>query len=253
MRIGNKVWHVLAAALGLLGPAVSGAAARAEPVDVELVLAVDVSSSVDWTEFGLQMRGIAAAFREPDLHATLREGRHGAIAVVLVQWAGPAMQQVVVDWQRIGDAAAAERFANAIDATSRSFPTGGTAIAEALDFVAPLFDGNGFEGDRRVVDISGDGRATAGTAPGAARDRIVARGVTVNGLAILNDEPDLVDYYEGELIGGQAAFVQPASDYADFADALRAKLLREVRGGWYGAGRLDAGDIHVAGRATAVR
>jgi Protein of unknown function (DUF1194) len=217
---------VLLAGIGPLGQA----RARAEPVDLELVLGVDTSMSVASDEFALQMAGYARAFRHPEVLRAIESAGGNGIAVSLVQWADSAQQAVSIGWTRVGDPASAAAFADRIGATGRRFTGPGTALATALGFCLRLFDGNGFEGRRQVVDLSGDGRDNRGPKVTLIRDRALATGVTVNGLAIVSDEPFLDRYYERQLIAGPDAFVVAAADYRDFADAIVKKLVREIAG-----------------------
>jgi Protein of unknown function (DUF1194) len=215
--------------LALLLGAGQGAPAGARPVEVELVLGVDTSMSVAPDEFALQMAGYAAALRHPEVVQAI-EGAAGGIAVTLVQWADAYQQAVVIDWTWVGDAASAAVLANRIAVAGRRFTGPGTALATALAFCLRRFDGNGFEGQRRVVDISGDGRDNRGPRLSAPRNDALLAGITVNGLAILSDEPFLDRYFERQVIAGPDAFVIAAKDYRDFADAIVRKLIREIAG-----------------------
>ncbi len=215
----------LAAALAAATP---GAAAPGEPVALELVLAVDVSSSVDSGEFALQMRGLAEAFRHPAVHAAIRAVGAGGVAVAVLQWSDADEQSLVVDWTRVEDADDALALARRIRDTPRLVAGGQTALGEAIRFALDALDGNRFAGRRRVIDVSGDGRANAGEAPARARDRAASEGVTVNGLAILNEEPFLDAYYRYAVIGGNGAFLLTAADYEDFAVSVLRKLIREI-------------------------
>ena len=209
---------------------IAAAPAAAEPVDLELILAVDGSSSVDYREFGLQMNGLAAAFRNDGVIAAIGDGRLGRIAVSLVQWATPGDERVAVPWTLLRDQASAEAFAQAIDDAPRYVQKGGTGISAMLASAAKLFGDNGFEGQRRVIDVSGDGRDSHGPGLDLTRAAAVAEGITINGLPILSDYPDLEAYFAAQVIGGPGAFTQPAASYDDFAGAIRAKLMREIRG-----------------------
>tara|TARA_R110002072_G_scaffold8545_2_gene43303 strand:+ start:270 stop:956 length:687 start_codon:yes stop_codon:yes gene_type:complete len=218
-------------AIFLLLPGVSAAA---EEVDMQLVLAIDVSSSVNFDEYNLQMRGYAAAFRNALVIEAIEAGPQGKISVAATHWAGLDEQQTILDWQVIASAADAERFATLLDAAPRSFPFGGTAITGALAHAHSLFAGDRSRSLRRVIDISGDGVVSIGPSPEETRDSIVASGVIINGLPILTDEPSLDDYYREKVIGGIGAFVEPARNYDDFARAIAEKLAREIRGIWQG-------------------
>lgn len=235
----------LATLLGLVGTAGPAPANEAAVVDLELVLAVDASGSVDAYEFALQMRGIAAAFRDPEVQAALTASGPRGVAVVLMQWSGRRQQAVVVDWLRLFDAVSAGRFAAQVEGAGRLI-LGETAIASAVDFARELLSRNAFHGHRQVIDISGDGPNNTGHAPGTARDRATALGITINGLAIRNEIRDLDHYYREHVIGGPDAFLVRARDYEDFAEAMRIKLIREIRGapvagrGWPEAGGMAA-------------
>lgn len=203
-------------------------AGQAHPVDLALVLAVDVSASVDFDEFGLMIGGYAAAFRDAELLARATSGQRGAIGVALLFWAGPGARDLAVPWLRVADAAGAEAVAAAIEAAPRALPAGGTALGEALVAAAALAMRCPFPAARRVIDVSGDGPANAGIVASAGRDAAAALGITVNALAVVHEEPELESYYAAEVITGPGAFVQRAESYADFADAIRRKLLRET-------------------------
>jgi hypothetical protein len=205
------------------------AAAAAEAVDIELVLAVDRSISVDGPELDLQRQGLAAAFRDPAVIEAIRLNSQG-VAVSVMLWAGVDQHETVVDWSRLTDAGTAARFADAIDAALRLGPTfgGKTALGDALWFALRSLAGNRYDGALRKVDVSGDGRANEGLRPEPVRDAAVLSGVTINGLAIINDDQNLEEYYRTHVIGGPGAFVMVAADYADFVEAIRRKLLREL-------------------------
>jgi hypothetical protein len=227
----RRVRGLLAWALAALF-ATGGAEVRAaeEPVALELILAVDSSTSVGPWEYALQIDGLARAFRAPEVIAAVRQAGERGIAVALVEWAGSGNQSLAVEWTVVRDEITGEAFAQEIEATARSFVGRGTALAEALAFMIPLFEGNGLQGVRRVIDISGDGRDNRGAAPEVSRDRALAAGITVNGLAILEDVPDLGEYYAERVAGGAGAFVMSAARYEDFAAAIVKKLLREIAG-----------------------
>jgi hypothetical protein len=198
--------------------------------DLALCLAVDGSASVDFGEFGLMMGGLAAALRDPDVGEALAAGPRGAALVALLLWSGPAAREVLIPWTRIASRADAAGFADAIEQAPRIVPAGGTAIGEALAAGFALLANAPGAPARLVLDLSGDGPSNAGRAPGPIRDLGVAAGVTINGLAVLNEAPDLVANYAEHVIGGPGAFVMDCADYADFAEAMRRKLLREARG-----------------------
>ena len=192
-----------------------GSGSAAEPrvsVELELVLAVDTSASVDSRQFDLQMTGLAEAFRDPRVIAAVR--RSGGIAVTLVQWGGPGSQAVSVAWAHLFDADSAAGFAAAVAGSRRRFLIEETAIAPLLYFATGLFDDNGFDGRRRVIDVSGDGPSNTGVHPGIMRDWVVATGITVNGLAILDEHAVVDRHYRDHVIGGPGAFVMRAATTA---------------------------------------
>ncbi|KQT54144.1 hypothetical protein ASG43_00485 [Aureimonas sp. Leaf454] len=217
-------------------------AADEVPVDVELILAVDVSWSMDQGEQRIQRDGYVAAFRSPEVQAAILGGGHQAVAVTYVEWAGEFSQSIIVPWTRIDSKAAADAFAYRL---SEEEPERArrTSIASAIDFTAPMFDDNGFRGLRRVIDISGDGPNNQGRMVTEARDAAVRRGITINGLPLMTSGsgqgfsswgsiPDLDRYYESCVIGGPGAFMIPVNDWAQFPEAVRRKLVMELAGGW---------------------
>jgi hypothetical protein len=197
-------------------------------VDLQLVLAVDASGSVDQRRFELQRRGYVAAFRDPRVLRAIQSGATQAIAVTMVQWTGPELQIQVLPWTLINDAATAHAFAAAIADTPRQLFSGGTSISGAIDYAVPLFLGSQFQGTRRVIDISGDGSNNRGRPAASARDDAVRAGIVINGLPILALERDLERYYSDHVIGGPFAFVIAAESYETFADAILKKLIREM-------------------------
>lgn len=208
--------------------------AKAEEVDLLLVLAMDVSSSVNYEEYGLQLNGYAGAFRSPEVFNAIVSGAHKKVAVTITQWAGLKEQSVLVDWKVIETREDLEELAEIIEYSSRVFPYGGTAIAEALQHASDQFARTAHSAPRRVIDMSGDGKISIGQALEPVRDRIVKTGVTINGLPILNEEGKLDDYYRNRLIGGVGSFIEPAQDFGSFEKALTRKLVREIKGVWYG-------------------
>lgn len=215
--------------VALLLLAVLAGPVRAQvPVDLALVLALDSSASVDTEEFGLQRGGLAAAFRDPEVIDAIAKGPLQRIAVVVMEWAGEAQQRVAVEWTLVEGAASALAFADRIDSFERRIPTGATSIAGALSFGNALLRTAPLESSRRVIDLSGDGRNNQGAKVEVVRQAVVAHGVTVNGLAILNEHPTLDFYFQDRVIGGAGAFVEVANDYADYARTIRRKLIREI-------------------------
>jgi hypothetical protein len=197
-------------------------------VDLQLVLAVDASGSVDQRRFDLQQQGYVAAFRDPRVLRAIQSGATQAIAVTMVQWTGPALQIQVLPWTLIHDAATAHAFAAAIAATPRQLFSGGTSISGVIDYAVPLMFESQFKGTRRVIDISGDGVNNRGRSAASARDDAVRTGIIINGLPILALEPDLDRYFSGHVIGGPGAFVIAAESYETFAEAIIRKLIREM-------------------------
>jgi len=211
--------------------------AAAVPVDLELVLAVDVSYSVDAEEARLQREGYFAALRHPRVQQAIVSGAHRSIAIAYLEWAGSAYQRIVAGWTLLRSPADIEDFIARIDAV----PARGasrTSISGAIDFAAAMFDDNGFEGTRLVIDVSGDGRNNHGRPARDARDAAVAKGITINGLPILTGnenfgrpaEDGLEEHYREEVIGGPGAFVIAAESFAKFTSAVLSKLVREVSG-----------------------
>lgn len=224
----------LVPALFLVLAAAPGRAADM-PVDLELVLAADVSGSIDPEEARLQRDGYVKAIADPGVVAAIRSGMLGRIAVSYMEWAGEGWQRNIIGWRMIHDQAGAEGFAAEL---AKAPITVGpwTSISAAIDFARPMFTGNRFEGARRVIDISGDGPNNTGRLAPAARDDAVRRGFIINGLPIVNDRfnisraplPDLDLYYKNCVIGGPGAFMVVAKNFADFARAIRRKLILEI-------------------------
>jgi hypothetical protein len=220
----RRLLLAIVVAAGLAGPA----AGAPERVDLKLVLAVDSSSSVDPEEFALQMDGIAHAFRTPELIAAIQAGAHRAIAVTLVEWSNASWQRENVGWTVIHDAASADGFARLVETAPRLIYGGATSISGALRFALGQLAASTVTAERRVIDVSGDGSNNQGAPVAEARGVALAAGVTINGLAIVNEESDLEQYYRSEVIGGPGAFALAARDYDDFARAILRKLLREI-------------------------
>ncbi|NQV79852.1 MAG: DUF1194 domain-containing protein [Alphaproteobacteria bacterium] len=212
--------------------------AEAQAVDLELVLAVDVSGSIDFEEARLQRQGYMAAFLDPIVLSAIMSGPLGRIAVTYVEWSGAFSRATTIDWMIIDGPAAAEIFVAALE--SAPLHRGRfTSISGAIEFALPMFDQNTFEGNRRVIDISGDGPNNNGTLVNEARDVAAMAGVTVNGLPIINDRlnpfglPQLEDldiYFEHCVIAGPGAFVVVAEGFDDFGSAIRRKLILEIAG-----------------------
>jgi Protein of unknown function (DUF1194) len=211
--------------------------ATAVPVDVEVVLAVDVSYSMDPEEQALQREGYMAAITSREFLQALKQGMNGRIAVTYFEWAGMHHQQIIVPWRLIDGPEAADGFAADIG-RARYTRASRTSISGALLFAAPLFEGSGYRGVRRVIDVSGDGVNNNGPLVTVTRDEVLAKGITINGLPILLKRPnastldiDQLDvYYEDCVIGGPGAFVIPIKERAQFKDAIRTKLILEIAG-----------------------
>jgi Protein of unknown function (DUF1194) len=236
---------VLLLAIAAPGAQRADAQEAAVPVDAAVVLAADVSRSIDDGEFALQRRGYAQAIQDQKLMDAISTGPHGAIALAYVEWAGESEQKQVVDWALIRNAADARAFATALTAAPRAF-VGRTAIGSAIDFSFALFGETGFTTDRRIIDVSGDGTSNQGRAVTAARDAAVMGGAVINGLTIFNRRAaagggylalhtnppgGLAQYYRDNVIGGKGAFVVPIDDFNSFADALLRKLVNEIADG----------------------
>ncbi|MDB5594752.1 MAG: von Willebrand factor type domain protein [Hyphomicrobiales bacterium] len=220
--------HLSALVLGLLIALSGTASSRAEPVDLNLALAVDASGSVDQRRFELQKRGYAAAFRNPRVWRAIHSGMIGAIAVTMYQWTGPRLQSEAVGWMIVRDQDSAEAFAAAIEAAPRRLFGGGTSISGAIDRGVALMASAPNEPTRRVIDVSGDGANTSGREASTARDEAVKKGIVINGLPILSVEPFLDRHYEEEVIGGEGAFMIAVRDYDAFGDAILRKLIAEI-------------------------
>lgn len=231
----RRALRIVFAALALL----VAQAARAEEVDLALVLAVDVSTSIDDGEFALQRNGYAQAFMNPEIIAAIRAGAHGRIAVTYIEWAAAESQRQVIPWTVLSDAESGTLFAESILAAPRSF-RGWTSISGAIDFAMHTFAASPHDGARRVIDVSGDGVNNSGRPAEDARDDALAAGVTINGIVIMNDVPSamsfwrtelpLDDFYRQRVIGGPGAFVMVVEDFTTFEHAIRNKLLREIAG-----------------------
>ena len=217
----------------------AGAFAQTEAprVDVALVLTVDASGSIDPEEFQLQKEGVAGAVADPQVLSTIRSGRHGRIAIAYVEWGAPGAPKVVVDWMLVGDVASAATFGGAVLKAPRSVQSY-NAIGDAIDLAVNLHATCPCQPTRRIIDVSGDNPDNRSRNPGPmARDAAVAKGVTINALAIVQDErlgPNgrqwLVETYERTIIGGFGAFAMAANSRADFARALRDKMVLEISG-----------------------
>jgi hypothetical protein len=221
------------------GLAIPSAQADEGEVDVLLVLAADVSRSVDEREFRLQREGFAAALTDPRVLNVVTSGATGRIAVAFVEWASEFEQRVVVDWFLVAGETDAKALAERIVAAPRSF-WGRTSISAAVEFSAKLLDRSPFQSTRKVIDVSGDGTNNSGAELTAVRDEAIAKGITINGLVIVSEEPmatnpththppgGLKAYYEQHVIGGPDAFVEEAKGFESFGQSIIQKLIKEI-------------------------
>jgi Protein of unknown function (DUF1194) len=242
LRIGLSLCGAVMLACAVCQSSAARAASAPVAVDAAVVLAADVSRSIDDDEFALERRGYADAIQSRELIDAISTGPHGAIALAYVEWAGDGEERVVVDWAVIRNLADARAFAAALTAAPRSY-FGRTAIGAAIDFSFALFAENAFETGRRVIDVSGDGTSNQGRPVTAARDAAVGAGAVINGLAIFNRKAaalggylalhtnppgGLAQYYRDNVIGGEGAFVVQIEDFRTFGDAMMRKLVNEI-------------------------
>ncbi len=243
MRCWRECRFAVVVALALGATAVAARADDAAvPLDAAVVLAADVSRSIDDGEFALERQGYAAAIESGKLMQAISTGPHGAIALAYVEWAGESEQKVVVDWTVIRKPDDAKAFAAALTAAPRSF-VGRTAIGSAIDFAFARFASSAIAADRKVIDVSGDGTSNQGRPVTAARDAAVEAGAVINGLTIFNRRAaalggylalhtnppgGLAHYYRENVIGGAGAFVVPIDDFGSFGDAMLRKLVSEI-------------------------
>jgi hypothetical protein len=209
--------------------------ASAEEVDVELVLAADGSGSIDDDELRLQRDGYASAIQSPEFLSAVAKGLIGKVAIAYVEWGGPRSQVTIVDWHIISDAASAATFADKVRTRPRG-AFGYNSISAAIDYSVRLTETNAIEGLRKVIDVSGDGPNIGGPPIEVSRSEAIAKGFTINALAIARGDggfravagEPLPDYYRRAVIGGPAAFVMVAGDSQSFHDAVRQKLVQEI-------------------------
>jgi len=232
---------VIVALLSMALAFVSLSARAAEPVDMLLVLAADVSRSVTEPKFRLQREGAAAAITHPDVVRAITSGPHRRIAICFIEWASVNMQNVVVDWMVIGDGGSARKFGDRLIESPRSF-AGSTSISAAIDFAVAHFERAPFVADRRVIDVSGDGNNIGGRPVTDARDDAVARNITINALVILtpieeafrpehtNPPGGLEKYFQANVIGGPGAFTIVAEGHESFGRSMTKKLIQEIAG-----------------------
>jgi hypothetical protein len=239
MRASRAILTLIVAGI-VAGAVLAPAAARAaDDVDLLLVLAVDVSRSIDATKFQLQREGYAAAISDPHVLDAIRSGRTGRIGLMLVEWSGAGAQKVVVDWTALGDADSAKGFGDRLLEAPRSFADR-TSISGGIEFAMGQIDKAPYQSARHTIDVSGDGTNNAGRDVGQQRDDAVAKGITINGLPILSDNPmswnpdhtnppgGLANYYRNNVIGGPNAFVMVAENFNSFGQAIIKKMIAEV-------------------------
>jgi hypothetical protein len=203
-------------------PAIAG-----QHVSVELVLAVDVSLSINDVEYRLQMSGIANALRDKEVQALINGQRHG-VAIAMTQWSGTYRSNQPLPWRFLSDSASINALAAVIEETPRNRLGSLTGIGHAINFATRMIEENDFDGDELKIDVSGDGRNNSGPEPSWARLMAANRGIAINGLAISRDDRGLTGYYERNVIVGPGAFVIEAKDFGDFAYAFKQKLKREL-------------------------
>jgi len=235
----EAVMKTTAAAAMLLAYLMTPSDVRSETVDLTLVLAADVSRSIDDHAFNLQRKGYAAALTDPRVLHAILSGRNRAIAISLIEWSGESEQKVVMDWTVLRDEEAAGLVAATILTAPRSF-AGRTSISGGIDYAMERFAIAPAEGDKRILDISGDGDNNSGRPVTEARDQALAAGITINGIAIINtggglgphtNPPGgLPKYYENNVIGGPGAFLLVVENFDTFAEAITRKLVAEIAG-----------------------
>lgn len=221
--LGLQIWAI---ALGLT---VFTTRAQ-ERVDLNLVLAIDCSYSVDANEFDLQIHGTAAAFTNPLIINAITSGKYGKIAISVIQWSNSHNQIVTIPWTIVSSQIDAYKLAVAIKSQTRKTAEGATSISSAIEKAAIMLLTAPYSADRLAIDIAADGENNAGKRVETVRDQTITRGITINGLSILNEVSYLNYYFQNRVIGGKGAFVQIANSYRDFGDAIRKKLLREIFG-----------------------
>ena len=227
----NWKGRVVAGVMAFLASAIPMPRTQAQDfeVDMALVLAVDCSFSVDLGEFALQMEGLGQAFRRAEVKHAIALGNLQRIAVSVVQWSDESNQAVVLPWTIIASDDDAELLGERLARMPRTLTEGGTSISSALLYSAALLT-KAPRTPRHVIDVSSDGRNNVGVPVNAVRDRLVAQGITINALTILNEWPTLNIYFQNQVVGGEGHFVIPANDYAAYADAIYRKLLKEITG-----------------------
>jgi len=234
-QISRRAAIVLAFASALF----AASPARTEPVDLLLVLAADVSRSIDSQKFQLQREGYAAALADPRVIDAIQSGRRGRIGVLFLEWSGFGNQKVVIDWTVVDGPKTAQAFGDRLLESPRSFADR-TSISGGIDAAVAQLARAPFEAQRRTIDVSGDGTNNAGRDVGLARDEALALGISINGLVILSDTPlpwnpehtnppgGLTKYYRDNVIGGPGSFVLEAKDFNSFGEAIVKKMIAEI-------------------------
>src|SRR5438093_2176433 len=239
IRLGRRTFLRCVLALGALIPIQTTFAFAAEQVDLLLVLASDVSRSVDNPKFLLQREGYAAAISDPQVLEAIKSGPHQRIAICFVEWSGFGAQKLVIDWTIIDGPAAARKFGDQLLELARSFADR-TSISGGIEFAATQFERSPFEAARHTIDVSGDGTNNAGRDVRLARDETTAKGIVINGLVILSDRPvpwnaehtnppgGLEKYYQDNVVGGPGAFVLVAYNFNAFGRAIIKQVIAEI-------------------------
>jgi hypothetical protein len=199
-----------------------------DDADLALILALDCSASVSLESFGRMASGCAAGLRDPAVTAGLLAGPQGASLLALLIWSGPGAQEVMAGWTRLDTPESVAAFAEEVENVPRTIRAGATAIGDALRACEALLLAAPAGATRVVIDMVGDGKSNQGILPHLVRDRLVAGGVTINGLCVLHEEPDLLAHYQAEIIGGPGAFAMTCQDFSEFEEAMRQKLRREI-------------------------
>jgi len=235
----TRLARIAGAALVFAALSLLGTVARAQDVDLLLVLASDVSRSVDTRKFELQRQGYAAALSNRRVVEAIQSGPHGKIAICFVEWSGATSVKLVIDWTIVGDAASARKIGDQMLELPRSFADR-TSISAGLEFSFAQLERSPYKAARRTIDVSGDGTNNSGRDIASVRDEVTAKGVTVNGLVILSDSPlpwnpehtnppgGLGEYYRRNVIGGPGAFVMVAENHDSFGQAIVKKMIAEI-------------------------
>jgi hypothetical protein len=235
----SEISRRAAIVLAFVSALLAASPAQTEPVDLLLVLAADVSRSVDSQKFQLQREGYAAALADPRVIDAIQSGRRGRIGVLFLEWSGFGNQKVVIDWTVVDGPKAAQAFGDRLLESPRSFADR-TSISGGIDAAVAQLARAPFEGQRRTIDVSGDGTNNAGRDVGLARDEALALGISINGLVILSETPlpwnpehtnppgGLTKYYRDNVIGGPGSFVLEAKDFNSFGEAIVKKMIAEI-------------------------